>query len=610
MAAGFANGDVWIMPQAPGLLPDVAPSTGGVPDVQLPVPVDAFGGAVGHALQGLGTDIEQGSDRIWQRAVDLQNLNNETAAKDADAQYMIKSGQLHADFLNKEGLNAGPEALQQHIQDLQNLRTQIRSTLNPMAAKMYDASSLSFMGRNIFNAAGHSGQQMKVAANNASNSRIELATTQMGDNPTDPIAVGRARRVVETEVQAQGRLNGWSDDQTAATTQFKLSAATAHQIVGIARTNAIGAQTALTAAIKSKQITPEDAEKVQGTVTTQLYDQGSRVVADKVLANRRDGTDGEDEKTEDDYVKEGLDEAAKYNIPDEVKQGFADRVRDRIITQYKKQKMIETDTANQNVTVIGKALLNTNAEGMRPTSIEELKAIDPAVGPAWDALGGRPKVQQQILNQLQRNAAGPRTPITSENLSLFHAYKGMALSADDDTRAGFMAQNFAADARLANSQKNELMNIQDQMRKQSYEDPRVARAMRILGPDMSAAGISRKNNSDDYYQFMGSLQDALGQFQTDHPGKVPSLDEVRTIGSQIMQEQHQHFWQSHEAFYEMTAPDDIREKMRADPAWAAKGIRPTDSMIDRIYRAQLYRQRFGGTAPKTEAQFPPNEPTE
>jgi len=39
---------------------------------------------------------------------------------------------------------------------------------NPMAQKMFDGSSLSFMGRTIFNAAGHAAQQTKVAANNAS----------------------------------------------------------------------------------------------------------------------------------------------------------------------------------------------------------------------------------------------------------------------------------------------------------------------------------------------------------------------------------------------------------------------------------------------------------
>ena len=46
------------MVQVPGLVPDQTPSLGGSPEVSLGVPTDAFGGAVGHALSGLGHDIE------------------------------------------------------------------------------------------------------------------------------------------------------------------------------------------------------------------------------------------------------------------------------------------------------------------------------------------------------------------------------------------------------------------------------------------------------------------------------------------------------------------------------------------------------------------------
>lgn len=610
------------MPQVPGLVPDVNPSMEGTPNVSVPVPVDAFGGAVGQAVATMGHDISHDSDQIWQRAVDIQNLNNETAAKDADAQYMIQSGKLHADFLNKEGTNAGPEALAQHIQDLQKLRTDLRAGLNPMAARMYDASSLSFMGRNIFNAAGHSGQQMKVAANNASTARIQIAQTNMGNDPTDEVGVQRASRVIQSEVEAQGRQNGWSQDQIDSTKQMQVSTGIAHQIVGMSRTNAIGAQRALDAARKNNLITASDADKVQATVQTQFRDQGSRVIADKILSDRRAGEDGEDEKTEDDYVQEGLAEADKYNSDDPL---FKDYVRDRIITQYKKQKMIERDTDDQNVTTVGKALMKANSEGMSPTTIEELKAIDPAVSSAWDSLGRRPQVQKQILNQLQRNASGAsRIPITPDNLQQFHMWKGIALSGDDDARAGFMSHNFATEPKMAVSQKNALMNLQDQMRKQAQNDPRVARAEHILGPQLQSAGLHDSNNKQDLWTFRGALADELEQFQTDHPGRLPSTDEVKTIGSRLLQEQAtgRPGWfntaniglgdvgtQEQETFYKIKAPDELFEKIKADPAWARKGIIPNRDMIDRQYRSELWRRLYGGKAPEDKTNFPPNAPT-
>src|SRR5229473_5333315 len=190
------------MPQVPGLVPDQTPSLGGTPDVNLAVPTDAFGGAVGHALSGLGHDIEGASDKIWAQAMNMQNLQNETEAKSADADYMMKAGMKHAEFNAKEGNNASPEALQAHIQELQDLRVQTRSGLsNPMAQKMFDGSSLSFMGRTIFNAAGHAAQQSKVASNNASTARVAATQDNIAASPTDDVTFLRGKRAIESEVE-------------------------------------------------------------------------------------------------------------------------------------------------------------------------------------------------------------------------------------------------------------------------------------------------------------------------------------------------------------------------------------------------------------------------
>src|SRR6266705_2526375 len=353
------------MPQVPGLTPTSQPGVY-APEVNLAVPTDAFGGAVGHALEGLGTQIEQSSDRIWSRAVEMQGLQNETEAKEADAKFMMQSGMLHADFINKEGLNAGPGALQRHIQELQDLRVNIRGSLsNPAAQRMYDASSLGFMGRNIFNAAGHSGQQMKVAANNASDSRIALAKTSIGDNPDDDINVSRMQRVVESEVDAKGSRGGWSSDQVAATKEAEVSEAIGHRILGIAKTNAPKAQRMLDEAIAKKAITPGIAEKLQATVQTQFRDQGSRIISDKVLGDRRSGD--EENRPVQEYIDDALKEAKKYPTKDPL---FEDYVRNRVVTDYNRQKSIEIDADNQNTRVIGKALLKGNAEGALPTSLE------------------------------------------------------------------------------------------------------------------------------------------------------------------------------------------------------------------------------------------------
>lgn len=596
------------MPQAPPLLaPTAAPSLQGTPEINLPVPVDAFGGAVGKALEGLGGSLEHVSNDIWQRAMEMQNLQNETSAKEADAQYMIKSGMLHADFLNKEGENAGPQALADHIQKLQDLRTDLRAGLNPMASKMYDASSLSFMGRNIFNAAGHSGQQVKVAANHAADSRIQAASNDIGDKPTDEGTFQRQRRVIESEVEAQGRNNGWSEDQTNETKSEAVSTAYAKRIAGLSRTDAIGAKAMFDQASKAGALTPVNQSRVEATVQSQFRQQGSRGISDKILGDFRNG--GDADKTEQEFIDEGVKEAEatkeRLGITDPL---FTDFVRDRISADYRRQKAVARDGEQASEQTVAAALMQGNKEGILPKSVDELKLVDPSVAAAWDNL--KPTTQRKYMSALAQNASGEKVAWTDQSLRSYQQLKGMA----HDAPVEFLAHDVIAD-KMPSSAKRELINLQQRLKSQSDADPRVGRALQILGPDLQAAGIDKKSDLDGYRQFTGALADQLDQFQHDHK-KVPSMEEVRTMGAQLMQAQATGrsgwipFTKETAPAYQMPVPDEERTRLRNDPYWNHNNIQPNDAMIDRIYRAQKFKELYGGTSGKTDkgtgVQFPPN----
>ena len=591
------------MPQVPGLTPTVQPE-GYAPEVNLPVPVDAFGGAIGHALEGLGNQVEQSSDRIWARAMEMQGLKNETEAKEADAKYMMQSGVMHADFVNKEGLNAGPEALKKHIQDLQDLRVGIRGTLsNPAAQRMYDGSSLGFMGRNIFNAAGHSGQQMKVAANNAASSRIDLATTSMGDSPTDPIAVGRGRAVIRSEVDRQGELNGWAPEQIEATKAQKLSVATAHQITNIAKNNALGAQSMLDDAVQNKAIRPEEAEKVQATVTTQTRLQGSRIVSDTVLGDRRQGE--EENVPAQEYIDRGMkliDTDPRFKSAAKNDPLFKDFARERLTTDYNRQHAIETDADNMNVRTIGQAMMKANQEGSRPTTVEELLTIDPNVGPAWDSISRNPRLQQSFLRTLEHNATQPHIPVTPENLRQYHAAIGRADGGTQEQQAEFMAHDWANEKDLTYSQRSQLMS--EQQRKQTAAaknvdaDPRVGRAMGLLQQETFNAEISKSKSPDDYFAFRGALQSELMQFQQDNK-RAPKPEEVIEMGKNLIKAQTIKgagwFGMSADVpVYKLPITDEEKAPVVQD--YTNKfGRPPNAATVERIIRAQHYNKYYSGT---------------
>src|SRR5712664_2051469 len=334
------------MPQVPGLVPTETPSLGGAPNINVAVPTDAFGGAVGHALEGLGRDISGAGDKIWQQAMNMQGLQNETEAKNADAEYMMKAGMKHAEFNVKEGNNASPQAMEAHIKELQDLRVATRSGLsNPMAQKMFDGSSLSFMGRTIFNAAGHAAQQTKVAANNASTARVAATQDNIAGAPTDDVTFQRGVRAIQSEVEAQGRNSGWSPEQTEETSKQKVSETLAKRTASLARTDAIGAQKMYEQGAKSKALLPMDALKVQATIQTQYRQQGSRIIADQVLGKLRDGDD-EGDKSLNDYISEGMTKVTEGDL-DKNDPLFKDFVRERITADYNRHKSVVRDGQQQ-----------------------------------------------------------------------------------------------------------------------------------------------------------------------------------------------------------------------------------------------------------------------
>jgi len=596
------------MPQVPGLVPDQTPSMGGTPDIALGVPVDAFGGAVGHALSGLGHDIEGASDKIWAQAMNMQNLQNETEAKSADADYMMRAGMLHAQFNAKEGNNASPEALQAHIQELQDLRVKTRGGLtNPMAQKLFDGSSLSFMGRTIFNAAGHAAQQTKVAANNASTSRVAATQDAIEGSPTDDVTFQRGKRAIESEVESQGRNSGWSPEQIEETKKQKVSETFSKRTASLARTDAIGAQKMYEQGTKSGAILPMDALRVQATVQTQFRQQGSRIIADQVLGKLRDGDD-EGDKSLNDYISEGMAKVTEGDL-DKNDPLFKDFVRERITADYNRHKSVVRDGQQQAEQTVASAMMTGNKEGILPKSVDELKLIDPKVSDAWDSM--KPTTQKKYMQALAQNARGERVAWTDDSLRNYQQMKGQA----HDDPVAFLARDVVSE-NLPTSGKRELINLQQRLRAQSESDPRVARAISILTPDLRAAGIDR-TNKEDYYQFVGALQDQLDQFQKDNK-KVPKPEEVRKIGAQLMQEQATgrrgwlYFTDETTPTYQLPVPDEEMTRLRNDPDWAAQGVKPTDKMLERVYRAQKFRKLYGGSAKSDKGKpgvtFPPNAP--
>src|SRR6516165_1331983 len=118
------------MPQVPTLLPTVSPQGPATPEFQPRIAEGAFGETVARGFQQLGAGIGRGGDEIFNTALYLQNLQNQTEALDASSAYAEQSTRMRAEFHAQEGANAGPEALQKFQQQLDGLRSNLSSGMS------------------------------------------------------------------------------------------------------------------------------------------------------------------------------------------------------------------------------------------------------------------------------------------------------------------------------------------------------------------------------------------------------------------------------------------------------------------------------------------------
>ena len=248
----------------------------------------------------------------------------------------------------------------------------------------------------------------------------------------------------------------------------------------------------------------------------------------------------------------------------------------------------------------------------RPTSIDQLLAISPAVRQAW--AGASPEAQRGILGMIERNATEgpPTTPAAQARY-----YSLLSESTNDPT--SFLKENLADPnllATLPRGMVSQLMNRQVSIDgKQAEQQDRVAtmtHARAVVMPDLIAAGINPRAASapnatqpqrQAYADFDGRLDEALQSFQQSN-NRRPNDAEIKTIGQTLLTPGFQsgtgHLWgvigPTQERLYQAQTGGTTGSFMPQVPpadrtqivsAYAALhgGAKPTDGEISTYYMA-------------------------
>lgn len=565
-------------------------SGAGLPDIQPNMPNAAFGAEIAQAVQGLGKTTQEVSSDLFQRALWLQNLNNQAEAKAADAKYMVEVGKLHAEYNALEGADA-VRAYPDYVKKLQAVRGQIRDGLSTaMSQRQYDGDTLSTLSRTIFSGANTAARAQKQYVNAAIDAKrvanVNFAVQNVDDEPT----FQRSLRENEILTRQQGDLSGLPPeaiDNEVAKSASKIYSA---RIYELAKTKPFEAQKMLDEA-KGK-LWYDDAKKVEEFVKTQQYTVGARAIAqDETSDLYSDNRSKPPERGLEERVTAARQRAAKER-PDD--PDYALQVEQTTRSLYTRRKQDLRDTEQANVTTVAAGVIG-DFGGQIPTTVDELKAIDPSVAKAWDELP--PQRRSSVLKALANNAKGDYAA-DEKSYRDYMKYRGMATSDDAAQREQFM-QTSIVDLTLPMKWRTSLNKLQEAMIKGPGGDLRVSRAVRQL----TDAGIAPDpRDKDQVLIFRGALQEALDVFRENNSNREPKYEELKQIGSQLMsQTADPERWtfgglrSGKVPFYQLSVPDKAVETIKNDPKLKALGIEITDEQIKREYLRKRYIDLYGGS---------------
>lgn len=568
------------MPQVPSPVPSVGVSDTPLSKVSINTPEAAFGGATAAAISSLGRTLDSAGSELFSRALALKQVDNEAEAKEADTQYMIQTGQLHAEYNSLQG-DAAVKAYPKYQTDLEAERNKIRDGLsNDTVKKLYDSSTKSTMGRNIFNGAGHAATQQKQHVAGASTSRVDALMDQTIQSPDERTFISSLKSV-EAEIRGtQAGIAGWSPEKAEEEVARAKSKLITNRVQGLSRTDPFAAQDFLEK--NRSSLIAADVNKADNFAQSAVRGLGAKLISGEVNKDLKSDPMGTGRSLQDriDQARE----MAKKKAPDDPM--LADYAAARVIADWNQSRTVKKDFDLENKNTLSTALMGGfDPQAKLPTTVEELTA-DPKARAAWEQT--EPKDQRPYLKALSQNAKGDQG-WTNDSLRRNLQLKGLAQA---DPKA-FMEIN-VLDENLPNSAKIALVNQQIKLKSKAETDPRVTHAMQVLRPTIQAAGLDQTRDKDTYYQYVGALQDSLDQYQKDNK-KPANAEEIQKIGGRLLQTMSGtgYFGTNvgAEPLFNVTVPEAVSNAIKSNPAW--EGRVPTDAEIKRVYAREQYKKLYG-----------------
>ncbi len=500
-------------------VPSVAPSEQGLPESQPNIPAAAFGGDIATAISGMGKEISGAGNEIYERAVWLQNLNNQAEARTAAANYTIAAGQEHTKFASLEGAEA-VKAYPAYAKRIKELRQSIGSGLSTrMSSQMFDSESLGTLSHMIVNGGSHAAAAQKQYVKQSFDADVTTNFETAAQNPKDTRVFNSSLEKAEGSIRQKGQLEGLPPEAVENNVGAVRSKFWAGKFENLAKEAPFVAQREMYD--NRDKMTAADFKRTEAMVGAQVHAVGAANISRDILATH---TDDEGNLTAPiSELQAKAKELAKQMSPDDPL--FQNQVVKALDSEFNQRKYAARQEKWDNTQVVDGAIQRG------ATTVQDV-LNDPQAYAAYKALppSERLKVPGKINAYIKARDRDYNERAMTEITGL----------RNNDVEA-FLNLDPTADAyKLNQGQIRTVMEMQQKIKKQTAQDPRVDRAMGWLrtgfGPQLEALGTFRRTqqNKADYDHLTGAVQQALDIWTEDHKKPPTNQEFNEKIAPQVL----------------------------------------------------------------------------
>jgi hypothetical protein len=539
---------------------------------------------VAGAFDNLGSAFEKTGNQLWDRAIGLQDVQNQTTQTKAEIEYDKFANDEQIKFNQLQGEAASEGAYKAHLTVLEDKRKELLGKLpNQAVQKGFDLSTAKTVGRLGMQAAAHAAKETRSAFIGSSEARVDQYKDQISKTTDIKETEDLARKVHDEIYGKQAPAKGWTIDQANKAYKEQLDNAYASQINTISRTDPTAARKML--------------ETNKDRFAQPIYDQTMEHVLmnERNIQSRNIGNEIQDSNP-DAPLEEKIDRAKER--AKEINPNAPLLVEDAVRSVKQKHEEHNREVADalaRRKNTVEQALYGIGAPGGKmPQNRDQLFAFGEDVRKAYEGLPAKERDRYDKI--LERHAKGdfPETEATRYRV---RDLEGMMIN----EAARFRDHDILSEE-IPIAARTRLRNMQLQMIKEGIKleaDPKTSHALDV----MRSGGILPKDlkpGSSKWNVFTGMVREGLVE-QGKRQGfdKPLTEEQIRELGKGLLEKMPGSGWfgsnWSAQERYKTGAdvPASVKEQMQLEyPGITEAGML---EKYQRLKIIQMYNKRTKAT---------------